>query len=50
MEVGLGLLGGAVDLLPMVAHLHDAHAEAAVVDELLLHLLKDGETKLAAKL
>jgi hypothetical protein len=42
-QVGLGLLDGGVELLPAVAHLHDAHPGAAVVDELLLRLLEDGE-------
>jgi hypothetical protein len=42
-QVGLGLLDGRVELLPAVAHLHDAHPGAAVVDELLLRLLEHGE-------
>jgi hypothetical protein len=42
-QIGLGLLDGGVELLPAVAHLHDAHPGAAVVDQLRLRLLEHGE-------
>jgi len=42
-QVGLGLLDGGVELLPAVAHLHDAHPGAVVVHQLRLRPLEDGE-------
>ena len=42
-EVGLGLLGDLHEVLAAVGHLHDAHARALVVDEVLLALLEDVE-------
>lgn len=38
-QVLLGLLDHGLELLAAVAHLHDAHASALVVDEVLLRLL-----------
>jgi hypothetical protein len=42
-QVGLGLLDGGVELLPAVAHLHDAHPGAVVVHQLRLRPLEHGE-------
>ena len=41
-QILFGLLGDAHELLVAMAHLHHAHAGAAPVEQLLLHLLEDG--------
>ena len=41
-QVGLGLVGNLLEHLGAVAHLHDAHAAAAVVHHLVADLLQNG--------
>mmetsp|Transcript_55687 Transcript_55687/g.122255 ORF Transcript_55687/g.122255 Transcript_55687/m.122255 type:complete len:203 (+) Transcript_55687:720-1328(+) len=46
-QVLLGLVGNGHELLGAVGHLHDAHAAALVINELLLNLLEDLQGHLA---
>lgn len=41
-EIGLGFLDDEVEVLATVAHLHDAHAAALVVEEISLSFEDDG--------